>query len=242
MCRREAEGHDVRASVVALLGQGAWGLHGKAIVAHRRFDHSGSIFFFLRAPPSRGRAPGREWAEGVGRGEGARPGFGGCESDGREAGRELGSRRRARPCDFGGTIIPRTYPRAPDCQSMSPLLFGRRRESMTWPELSGAISRQRSDGRRRQEPSCCYATMTTDAARLGLPGQWTENRVRSLGASRTAGPGAGRGDTSFDSHPGHSHAHSSPIPYHRGQSNPGSDEMMRTPRNDSGRPSQLEAT
>jgi hypothetical protein len=28
----------------------------------------------------------------------------------------------------------------------------------------------------------------------------SENRVRSLGASRTAGPGAGRGDTSFDSH------------------------------------------
>ena len=112
----------------------------------------------------------------------------------------MGFRRRARPSRFGGTIIPRTYPRAPDCQSMSPLLFGRRRESMTWPELSGAISRQRSDGRRRQEPSCCYATMTTDAARLGLPGQWTENRVRSLGASRTAGPGAGRGDTSFDSH------------------------------------------
>src|SRR5207245_11308547 len=46
MCRRGAEGHDVRAYVVALLGQGDWGHHGKAIVAHRRFDQCRSIFYY----------------------------------------------------------------------------------------------------------------------------------------------------------------------------------------------------
>jgi len=65
----------------------------------------------------------------------------------------------------------------------------------TWPELSGAISRQRSEEGRGQEPSCCYATMMTDAGRWTVPGQWAENpgitRLVVGSARRSSGPPAG---------------------------------------------------
>jgi len=90
MCRREAEAHDVRGSVVARWER-ALGLHGKAIVAHRRLIIPGRFFSFS-GPTQSGGAPGRVWAQGVGWGSSA---WGGRAARLRRVARALeGSRTR----------------------------------------------------------------------------------------------------------------------------------------------------
>jgi hypothetical protein len=116
--------------------------------------HSSPFENFLSPGPVESRpVPGVEWAEGGSGGGRRRPEVARCglwEDVWGAKGSCLDSggpwrAAKSRPSDSGGFVIPPTWRRAQDRQSTQRVLFGRRRESMTWPVL-GRNYRERSAG------------------------------------------------------------------------------------------------